>query len=207
MPKETFLNLSSERQARIDDILLNVFFEQHLSQVNVSEIVKQMAMSRGAFYKYFEDLTDAHTYIVKKYSAMIHRDIFDFVQQADSNFFLGIRQYFVWCTQLDRQSTDWKGLVLLTRTNHQRTMKRSREKKSSVQAKQWLALLEKNNYQTHSNEEADHLFFFLIEMVVDSLTNWIINDWTTEEFLTDFDYRVKWLTQGILHKKKEDDVQ
>lgn len=200
MPKETFLNLSVDRQQWVDDILLSVFFEQHLSQVNVSEIVKEMKMSRGTFYKYFEDLEDAHTYIVKKYSAIIHRDIFSFVLESDTNFFVGIRQYFVWCTALKRTDTYWKGLVLLTRTNHQRTMKRSRTDNPSAYTQQWVALLNKNHYQTTSIEEANHLFFFLMEMVIDSLTNWIINDWTTEEFLKDFDYRVKWLTQGLLNK-------
>ena len=32
-------------------------------------------MSRGSFYKYFEDLEDAYQYIIKKNSAIIHQDI------------------------------------------------------------------------------------------------------------------------------------
>ncbi|MFC7055104.1 TetR/AcrR family transcriptional regulator [Enterococcus alcedinis] len=89
MPKETFLNLPTERQQRIDTILLDVFFNKHLSQVNVSEIVEKMQMSRGAFYKYFEDLEDAHHYIVKKYSAIIHQDILQYAMMDESNFLRG----------------------------------------------------------------------------------------------------------------------
>ena len=54
MPKETFLNLPKSKQAVIDDILLQTFCAQSISQVKVSQIVDQMGMSRGAFYKYFK---------------------------------------------------------------------------------------------------------------------------------------------------------
>lgn len=66
MPKDTFINLPIERQSRIETILLDIFSEKHLSRVNVSEIVEKMQMSRGSFYKYFEDLEDAYQYIIKK---------------------------------------------------------------------------------------------------------------------------------------------
>lgn len=53
MPKETFFNISKEKQQWILEILLDTFYDQHISQVKVSEIVEAMGMSRGAFYKYF----------------------------------------------------------------------------------------------------------------------------------------------------------
>lgn len=166
-----------------------------------------MKMSRGAFYKYFDDLEDAHTYIVKKYSAIIHHDLLKYVQQADLDFFVGIRYYFTWCIKLEKETNYWKGLVLLTRTNHQRTMRHNHLATPSPHSQKWHEILKRNHYQVHSEEEANHLFFFLSEMVIDSLASWIVNEWTTEAFLTDFDYRVKWLTQGLLQEKKEDETQ
>ncbi|GGI66532.1 hypothetical protein GCM10011482_21860 [Enterococcus alcedinis] len=207
MPKETFLNLPTERQQRIDTILLDVFFNKHLSQVNVSEIVEKMQMSRGAFYKYFEDLEDAHHYIVKKYSAIIHQDILQYAMMDESNFFKGIRNYFTWCTHLDKNEDYWKGLVLLTRINYQSTVKQTDFKRDSIYAEKWMALLEKNHYQIDSPEEATRLLFFMMEMVNDSLTNWIMNEWSPKDFLQDFDYRIKWITQGIAKKRKEDENQ
>lgn len=56
MPKKTFLNLPETRQAEIRDLLLTIFYEKPVSQVKVSEIVTALQMSRGIFYKYFEDL-------------------------------------------------------------------------------------------------------------------------------------------------------
>lgn len=207
MPKDTFINLPIERQSRIETILLDIFSEKHLSQVNVSEVVEKMQMSRGSFYKYFEDLEDAYQYIIKKNSAIIHQDILRYAMMHESNFFRGIRDYFTWCDALDRTSNYWKGLVLLTRVNHQSTVRKSDFKQDSIYAKQWIALLKKNHYHVDSKEEAVALLSFMTEMIIDSLTNWIINQSDTQDFLRDFDYRVKWLTQGITDKKKEDDEQ
>ena len=54
MPKETFFNLSNAKKQRIDDLLLEIFCSQHISQVKVSEIVDKMGMSRGAFINIFK---------------------------------------------------------------------------------------------------------------------------------------------------------
>lgn len=46
-------------------------------------------MSRGAFYKYFDDLEDAYTYIINKYAVVIHQDIIKYIQD-DRNQFLSV---------------------------------------------------------------------------------------------------------------------
>ncbi len=71
MPKETFLNLSQKKKQHIEQILLEKFYNRHISQVKVSEIVEAMQMSRGAFYKYFQDLEDAYSYLIHKYAMKI----------------------------------------------------------------------------------------------------------------------------------------
>jgi len=39
MPKTTFLNLSKEKAEKVTHILLDIFYDQNVSQVTVSEIV------------------------------------------------------------------------------------------------------------------------------------------------------------------------
>ncbi|MDN6617248.1 MAG: TetR/AcrR family transcriptional regulator, partial [Enterococcus sp.] len=68
MPKKTFLNLSEVRQAEIRDLLVTIFYEKPVSQVKVSDIVEALQMSRGIFYKYFEDLNDAYDYLIHYYA-------------------------------------------------------------------------------------------------------------------------------------------
>lgn len=64
MPKATFNNLPPEKKIVVRNVLLKIFSDKPISQVKVSEIVEALQMSRGIFYKYFEDLNDAYDYLI-----------------------------------------------------------------------------------------------------------------------------------------------
>ena len=57
MPKATFNNLPPEKKIVVRNVLLKIFSDKPISQVKVSESVETLQMSRGIFYKYFEDAT------------------------------------------------------------------------------------------------------------------------------------------------------
>ncbi|KRN21876.1 TetR family transcriptional regulator [Lacticaseibacillus camelliae DSM 22697 = JCM 13995] len=59
----TFEHLDEEKQARIRQALLNEFSHYSLADAQVARIVKDAGIARGAFYKYFTDLTDAYRYL------------------------------------------------------------------------------------------------------------------------------------------------
>jgi AcrR family transcriptional regulator len=63
MPSSTFINLPDEKRHRIEGALLNEFSSHSLATAQVARIVKDAQIARGAFYKYFEDLTDAYSYM------------------------------------------------------------------------------------------------------------------------------------------------
>ncbi|MGH1755300.1 TetR/AcrR family transcriptional regulator [Enterococcus hirae] len=197
MPNSTFLNLPNEKKQRLIEILLENFSARHISQVKVADIVEDMAMSRGAFYKYFEDLEDAHTYTIQYYSIQIHRDILKYISQNKQDFFQGIENYLAWCSELEQKSSYWQAIRFLTRsddfTNHQRT-KPSAE---SGRLKEWFKLLKANGFHITSEEEAISFLYFVMDLVINSLTDYIANDWTTDELLQDYRYKVKWLQRGL----------
>ena len=162
-----------------------------------------MAMSRGAFYKYFEDLEDAYTYTIQYYSIQIHRDILKYISQNKQDFFQGIENYLAWCSELEQKSSYWQAIRFLTRsddfTNHQRT-KPSAE---SGRLKEWFKLLKANGFHITSEEEAISFLYFVMDLVINSLTDSIANDWTTDELLQDYRYKVKWLQRGLKTERSE----
>lgn len=197
MPNDTFLNLPVNRKEIIDSILLNTFYDQPVSQVKVSEIVSQMKMSRGAFYKYFEDLEDAYTYIINKYAIAIHQDIILYIQEDKNQFFTGIEKYLIWCSQLDHMSEYWKSLRLLTESNDLSAYKRFPLASDSPLVTQWTDILLASDIIINSHDESVSFLFFIMELVMNSLTGYIANDWTTDELVTDYRFRVKWITLGV----------
>ncbi|MGN1272230.1 MAG: TetR/AcrR family transcriptional regulator [Lactobacillus sp.] len=63
MVKSTFKNLPTAKRQKIEAVLLEEFSTYPLAEAKVSHIVKKAGIARGAFYKYFDDLTDAYLYM------------------------------------------------------------------------------------------------------------------------------------------------
>ncbi|AYW50639.1 TetR family transcriptional regulator [Tetragenococcus halophilus] len=197
MPKETFLNLSLEKKQHIEQILLEKFYNRHISQVKVSEIVEAMQMSRGAFYKYFQDLEDAYFYLIHKYAMKIHEDILTSISQHKQDFFLGIENFLRYCSELDRNDHYWQMLQLLTQSSHSQMTQRKKLSPDSPMFSQWLDLLKHNHFVMDSYDEALSFLYFIMNLVMDALTDCIVNNWNTEELVQDFRFQKKWLLQGI----------
>ena len=63
MPSTTFENLNLQKKELITNALLTEFSQHSLASAQVARIVKQAGIARGAFYKYFTDLTEAYQYL------------------------------------------------------------------------------------------------------------------------------------------------
>lgn len=193
MPKKTFLNLPASRQAEIRDLLLTIFFEKPVSQVKVSEIVEALKMSRGIFYKYFEDLNDAYDYLIHYYAGQIHGEIIQHMLEKENDFFQGIENFLVLYVDLDHASTRYRQLALLT----QNTYLFSYRPETTRGLDTWHDMLEKNQFDIATREEQISFLYFSMKLVIDSLTDMIANQWDKETLLQDFRFKKRWLTTGI----------
>lgn len=193
MPKKTFLNLPETRQAEIRDILLTIFYEKPVSQVKVSEIVAALQMSRGIFYKYFENLNDAYDYLIHYYAGQIHGEIIDYMTRQEGDFFQGIEAFLLLYVDLDQQSTRYRQLVLLAQNSYLFSYR----PKTDHGVTAWKELLEKNNFVMSTNEEQISFLYFSMKLVIDSLTDMLANHWGEKELLTDFRFKTHWMLEGI----------
>lgn len=75
MPSTTFDHLSAEKKDHIQQALLTEFSNHSLADAQVARIVKQAQIARGAFYKYFNDLTDAYRYLYRQAMVEVHQPI------------------------------------------------------------------------------------------------------------------------------------
>lgn len=197
MPSETFFHLKEEKRRKIDTVLLNEFYQQHVSQVKVAAIVEKSGISRGAFYKYFHDLEDAYAYVVKEYSDSVHADILLFINKNKNDFFYGIEQYLLWCSHFTSEDSNWKKLKLCTQSNLLSRTKRDPISSSAPMFTQWIKLLEYNQFNIVDSDEAISFLHFIMALVMDAITDFISNEWSSEELIADFRYRSRWIQQGI----------
>lgn len=193
MPKKTFLNLPEARQAEIRTILLTIFYEKPVSQVKVSEIVDALQMSRGIFYKYFEDLNDAYDYLIHYYAGQIHGEIIEYMTRQEGDFFQGIEAFLLLYVDLDHDSSRYRQLVLLAQNSYLFSYRP--EADHGVAA--WEELLVKNDFQMTTSDEQISFLYFSMKLVIDSLTDMLANNWGEEELLKDFRFKTRWLLEGI----------
>ncbi|MDT2595451.1 TetR/AcrR family transcriptional regulator [Enterococcus dongliensis] len=193
MPKKTFLNLPKTRQAEIRELLLTIFYEKPVSQVKVSEIVEALQMSRGIFYKYFEDLNDAYDYLIHFYAGEIHSEIITYMTKQESDFFQGIEAFLLLYVDLDHSSSRYRQLVLLAQNSHLFSYRSAAEHGIT----EWKQLLAENQFVMSTVEEQISFLYFSMKLVIDSLTDMLANHWGTEELLKDFRFKTRWLLEGI----------
>lgn len=75
MPSTTFLNLNEAKRAKVTQALLTEFSQHSVADAQVARIVKTAGIARGAFYKYFDDLQDAYTYLYHQAMIDLHQKI------------------------------------------------------------------------------------------------------------------------------------
>ncbi|MBM7710806.1 TetR/AcrR family transcriptional regulator [Enterococcus xiangfangensis] len=193
MPKKTFQNLPKARQAEIRDLLLTIFYEKPVSQVKVSEIVEALQMSRGIFYKYFEDLNDAYDYLIHFYAGQIHGEIIQYMIEQEDDFFQGIEAFLLLYVDLTQEDPRYRQLVLLSQNSHLFSYRSATEHSLSA----WTQLLAKNHFIMPGLDEQISFLYFSMKLVIDSLTDMLANHWSAAELLRDFHFKTHWLLEGI----------
>ncbi|MDT2758581.1 TetR/AcrR family transcriptional regulator [Enterococcus xiangfangensis] len=193
MPKKTFQNLPKARQAEIRDLLLTIFYEKPVSQVKVSEIVEALQMSRGIFYKYFEDLNDAYDYLIHFYAGQIHGEIIQYMIEQEDDFFQGIESFLLLYVDLTQEDPRYRQLVLLSQNSHLFSYRSATEHSLSA----WTQLLAKNHFIMPGLDEQISFLYFSMKLVIDSLTDMLANHWSAAELLRDFHFKTHWLLEGI----------
>ncbi len=71
MPKETFYNLSTDKQARVYQAAIKEYCRVPFEQVSIKNVVVDAAIARGSFYQYFDDKADLLAYLI----GQIHEEV------------------------------------------------------------------------------------------------------------------------------------
>jgi AcrR family transcriptional regulator len=105
MPKDTFLNLTLEKQENVMRSAINEFIKHGFEKANVGDIAKNAGVAKGSMYQYFENKRElflfsvkwSMEYLMKKYEKYITmRDkeigIFDFFYNNAKNIWFQMRE-------------------------------------------------------------------------------------------------------------------
>lgn len=189
MPKETFLNLEEMKKDKIEDILLDIFSNQNIANISVAQIVNEMQMSRGAFYKYFGDLADAYQYITQKGMMMIHDEIFFEIINHDNNLFEGIKAFVVKFSKLNKDDLLYRYFILLKNVSSDNVVIMPK----AVNVQTWSIILDKTKIEFKDNDEKISYLIFIMTNLINILKFSIKRNWDEAELIKQYNYFLSWL--------------
>jgi TetR/AcrR family transcriptional regulator len=101
MPKDTFVNLSPEKQKKIFSAAIQEFSQRRFSEASINQIIKNAQISRGSFYQYFSDKEDLYLYMLTEIGKEKLANLgVDDALDADAGFFASyikmLEQGLVW---------------------------------------------------------------------------------------------------------------
>lgn len=140
MVKSTFLNLPEEKKQRITKALLHEFSDYPLGKAQVARIVKEANIARGAFYKYFNDLTDAYIYLYKIAIKDIHMNMSP-GNKFDPDFFYDRVAKFIDKTRHGKYEAMMKMHMLHNEAALPNSMKTNSEQLLHMTPEIWMAMV------------------------------------------------------------------
>lgn len=87
MPKQTFYNLSVDKQNKIIDASKKEFSENNFYDASINKIIKVAGISRGSFYQYFENKEDLFIYLLEQSMHIVLEEILKKVKDKKCDIF------------------------------------------------------------------------------------------------------------------------
>ncbi|KRL90968.1 TetR/AcrR family transcriptional regulator [Lactobacillus kalixensis] len=140
MVKQTFLNLPEEKRQRVTDAVFHEFSNYALTDAQVARIVKEANIARGAFYKYFDDLTDAYLYVYRQAIKEIHMNMTP-MNELDPDFFYDRVVKFISKTQHSKYEPMMKLHMLQNEAALPDSMKTNSEQLPHMKPEIWCAMV------------------------------------------------------------------
>ncbi|WP_026564851.1 TetR/AcrR family transcriptional regulator [Bacillus sp. UNC41MFS5] len=94
MPKQTFFNLSKEKQKLLIDAAKKEFSRVPLYEASISNIIKDANIPRGSFYQYFDGLEDIFYFLLHEHSQRNFERLISIMKMNNGDIFATIVDWF-----------------------------------------------------------------------------------------------------------------
>lgn len=95
MALKTFQNLKTDRQEEILSVAFKEFALKGYQSASLSEIIKELGLAKGSFYRYFSSKKELYAYLIQEATTRRLSNLDTLIQQPQIDFFYLIKQNFI----------------------------------------------------------------------------------------------------------------
>lgn len=201
MPKETFHNLSGEKQFKIIDAAKEEFTKNSLHKSRVSNIIQKAGIPRGSFYQYFVDLEDLFFYVMNMYIDSIYDSGLTHTKQTNDLFDFAMLTFdYDYDAYTNDKRHKLMGNMLKSISENSEHILGFNTKRLEY-VKTILNLMDTSNIIHKDEDELVRIYYLMQNLKRGVVHKSLIDKLTKKEAKDEFSWQIKILKNGILVKK------
>jgi AcrR family transcriptional regulator len=206
MPKQTFFNLTKEKQGVLIDAAKKEFSRVPLHEASISNIIKDAGIPRGSFYQYFEDLEDLFFFLLHEHSQRNYERIIAIIKMNNGDLFASIVDWFKGILIMFEEPENrqyFKNAFLNMNYKIEKTFTQNMygEKRKS-KFFEIIHLINSDNLNISSEEELYHIFKILMAVSFQNLAHAFAKELQINDVMKTFLLEIELLKKGFYKEPK-----
>ena len=206
MPKQTFFNLTKEKQGVLINAAKKEFSRVPLHEASISNIIKDASIPRGSFYQYFEDLEDLFYFLLHEHSHRNYERIIAIIKMNNGDLFASIVDWFKGILIMFEEPENrqyFKNAFLNMNYKIEKTFTQNmygeRRKSKFFEI---IHLINSDNLNISSEEELYHIFKILMAVSFQNLAHAFAKELQINDVMETFLLEIELLKKGFYKDPK-----
>ncbi|WP_144554528.1 TetR/AcrR family transcriptional regulator [Bacillus sp. X1(2014)] len=206
MPKQTFFNLTKEKQGVLINAAKKEFSRVPLHEASISNIIKDAGIPRGSFYQYFEDLEDLFYFLLHEHSQRNYERMIAIIKMNNGDLFETIVDWFKGILIMFEEPENrqyFKNAFLNMNYKIEKTFTQNMygEKRKS-KFFEIIHLINSDNLNISNEEELYHIFKILMAVSFQNLAHAFAKELTINDVMKTFSLEIELLKKGFYKEPK-----
>ncbi len=207
MPKQTFFNLSRDKQENLIHSAKKEFSRVPLYEASISNIIKNAGIPRGSFYQYFEDKEDVFFFILDEYAKQNGERFASLLREYNGDLFdsfLGMFQSMLKDFQNEENRIFFRNAFLNMNYKVEKTFTKNMNiGKLKDRHLEIIGLINIENLNMANEQDLFHVIKIMMAITLQNLIQNFAMDLSFEESLKDYTLEVELLKKGLYRNEHE----
>jgi AcrR family transcriptional regulator len=202
MPKQTFLNLSKEKQELLLNAAKKEFSRVPIYEASISNMIKDAGIPRGSFYQYFEDKEDVFFFLLDEDSKRIYEQFISIIKINNGDLFGSFVDWFKFIL-ITFEETGNRQYIKNAFLNMNYKIEKALTKnfyEENVKSKffELNSLLNSENLNISTEEEMFHILKIMMVVMIQNLVHVFAREVPIQEAMDDYSLEVNLLKKGFI---------